>query len=419
MSARLALLIFVALCAGCGGGYVSNTSTARRDFYSGQFFDAAKRLEKPAHEDGKDQLLYLLDRATALHQAGDYDESNKDFLIADRLAEIKDYTSLSTEAATLLTSEEIKHYKGEEFEYVLISQYLALNFLMLQKPEDALVECRRVNHKLHRLISEGKRKYALSPMARYLAAAIYEDRREWNDAYVDYQGMRELLPGLPFLGEDLYRLAWRNRNRADMERWASEYQLSGETQRRIRETADDPEIFVIVENGRAPQKEPHPSWASIPHFVPKYNPTDHVDVLAIAGATAGEPGVVPARSRSYRLFDVEKAAIRNLDEKFGPLLAKKIAGLVAKEVISDQISRRTDPLIGFLVWLGLHASDTADTRSWLTLPKDFQVARIRLPREGGSFTVRFTPAAATGSEKIIRFEAGKRGSRVFVPIRLF
>src|SRR6185503_7847510 len=138
-------------------------------------------------ENGRDLLLYLLDLGLSLHSAGRYEESNQAFLKADKIAEIKDYTSLSTEGATLLTSENIKDYKGEDFEKVLINTYLAMNYALMGDYENALVEARRVNHKLHLMVSEGQRKYKQNAFARYLSAVLYEAEGEWNDAYIDYK----------------------------------------------------------------------------------------------------------------------------------------------------------------------------------------------------------------------------------------
>lgn len=414
-------LHFVLFCflagtfAGCGN-YTQTTRVARDEFYSGKYSEAAKILEKGAHEDGVDQLLYLFDRATALHQASDYDESNKDFHLADKLSEIKDYTSLSTEAATLVTNDKIVQYKGEDFEKVLISQYLAINYLMLGKFEDALVECRRVNHKLHLMISEGKRKYKLNPFASYLSALMYEDQKEINDAYIDYQAVHQLDPTFAYLGEDLYRLAWQNQNRQDMEKWSSEYHLTPDDKKRIRETAKNYELVVIVENGKSPEKFPHPSWEALPHYVPRFNPVSYAQVFVES----------KERGRSFPLFDVEKTAIENLDEKFAALIAKRVAGVVAKEVISDQVGRKTDPLVGALLRLGMHMMDQADLRSWLTLPKDFQIFRARFDK-ADSYKVAIHPKNLSGGdaitatgvvEKIVHFDPKVPGQRVFVHVRI-
>lgn len=404
------------LGAGCGD-YTRTTRVAREEFYAGKYTEAAQRLEEGARTEGVDQLLFLFDRATALHHAGDYEQSIREFEIAEKLAEIKDYTSISSEAATLVTNDKILPYKGEDFEKVLISQYQALNYLMLRKHEDALVECRRVNHKLHLMISQGRRKFRLNPMASYLAAMLYEDQREWDHAYVDYQATYKLTPDFPYLGEDLYRLAWKNRIRDHMERWAAEFRLSVEDQKRIREEASLPEIVVIVENGRAPEKHPHPNWHAVPRFYPRPNPVAYAQI-SVNGVDKG---------RSYTLFDVEKTAIADLDEKYAGLIAKRVGGVVAKEVLADQVGRRTDPLLGAVLRIGMHAMDQADLRSWLTLPKDFQVFRLRVP-PGESYKILIQPrdfsggavaGASGGVEKIVHFESQKKNQRAFIHVRLF
>src|SRR5689334_22711028 len=93
-----------------------------RLFRQGLYGDAVSRLKKGLEAQGakgRDTLLYLLDIGLSLHSDGKFDESNKIFLQADKVAEIKDYTSLSEEGLTLLTSDNSKDYKGEDFENVL------------------------------------------------------------------------------------------------------------------------------------------------------------------------------------------------------------------------------------------------------------------------------------------------------------
>lgn len=399
------LVITLVMLSACGD-YSKSTREAREEFYSGQYSDAARSLEKGAREEGPDQLLYVLDRATALHHAGDYEESNEEFHIADKLAEIKDYTSVSAEAATLFTNEKIIPYKGEDFERILISQYLALNYLMLGKKEDALVECRRVNHKLHMMISQGKRKYKLNPMAMYVAAVIYEDSGEWNDAYVDYQNVYKLMPDFPYLKEDLYRLAWKNKIYDHMERWAKVFRLSTEDTKRIREEADRPELVIFFEIGKSPEKQPHPSWRAIPYFVPRTNLVDAVDI-----SLGGE-----SNHRSQILFDIEKTAIENLNEKYAGLLAKRVAGVVAKEVIANQVEKRTNnEWLGLIARLGMYAVDQADLRSWLTLPKAFHIARLRVA-EDNLYNVKLHVPHGQLDDKTVSFDRGTR--RKFMVVRV-
>ncbi len=361
-------------------------------------------------ENGRDRLIYLFDLGLALHQAGDYGESIKIFREADRLAEIKDYTSLAEEGATLLVSENIKDYKGEDFENVLISTYLAMNYAALGDLEGALVEARRVNRKLYMMVSEGKRKYKQNAFARYLSGILYETERNWNDAYVDYKQTRELIPDFPGLGRDLWRLAKLTKNAEDQARWQKEYSLT-ETDReeamRIapkRGRMELGEIVILYQNGISPIKQPNPSFRQVPKFFPRSNPVPRASVEMDArpvGPTA-------------MLHDIEQTAVENLDEKYAGLIAKKIAGVVAKEVIAHQVEEQSkSPLLGLLTRAALYASDQADLRSWNLLPKDLQM--IRVPASPGAHTIRVLPEGASPlPEKTVQVEAGQR---VFLSFR--
>jgi hypothetical protein len=381
-----------------------------RLFRQGQYEEAAAKLEeglKEQGENGRDLLLYLLDLGLALHAAGKYEESNRAFLRADKIAEIKDYTSLATEGATFLSGDNLKDYKGEDFEKVLINTYLAMNYALLGKWEDALVEARRVNRKLHLMVTEGERKYKQNAFARYLSAVLYEAEGEWNDAYIDYKQARELEPGFPGLGRDLWRMAWLLRMPDQMERWEDELKLTREDKEAAKLASPRSgrgEIIVLFENGISPVKRPNPEWTSLPKFYPRFNPVLHA-VVRVDGAEAGT---------TVRLHDIESTAIANLEEKWGGLLARKLAGVVVKEVAADQIERATkSELAGFLARVFFYASDQADLRSWNLLPKDLQVARVVVAP--GLHTVSVDPVGAEPvGEKTVHVAAGKK---VFVNFR--
>ena len=196
---RILFIAFAVLglgLSGCSSTRMGDTEIDDK-FRAGDYDGATERLkagfEKETLE-GKDGLLYLLDLGLSLHTAGKYEESLKYFRMADAAVEIKDYTSLSTEAATLLASDSIKQYKGEDFENVLISAYLAMDYALIGKSEDAIVEAKRVNRKLYMMATDGKRNYKQNAFARYLSATLYEADKNWNDANIDYKHAAELLP---------------------------------------------------------------------------------------------------------------------------------------------------------------------------------------------------------------------------------
>ncbi len=400
----------VNVTAGCVSARMSDRSIDGL-FRDGKYEEAAQHLEagvKAQGENGRDLLLYLLDLGLALHSAGQFEASNRVFLQADKVAEIKDYTSLAAESATLLTSDNIKDYKAEDFENVLISTYLAMNYSLMGDYENALVEARRVNRKLHLMVTEGQRKYKQNAFARYLSGVIYEAEGNFNDAYIDYKKTWELEPTFSGLGRDLWRMAWLTGMSEEMDRWDSEFGLSSDDHteaKRLHPKNEKSEIIVLYENGISPKKVPDPGFHSIPKFTQRFNPVSFARV-ELDGQDLASTAV---------LHDIESTAIQNLDEKYAAIIARKVAGIVAKEVVADQVSKRTNsPLLGELSRLAMYLSDQADVRSWQLLPKDLQVVRIVV--EPGTHTVKLRPVGASTplSEKTVQVGKGKK---VFVGFR--
>ncbi|MCB0379549.1 MAG: hypothetical protein KDD33_13740, partial [Bdellovibrionales bacterium] len=183
---------------------------ARQKMADGEPLAAAEMIEAKTKEEGKDQVLYLLDYGLALHQAKDYPQSNKTFIAADHLAEVKDYISVSRQAGSLLLNEGLLQYKTERFENILINAYLALNFTLQNNFEDALVECRRMDEKIYKMKYENE-DLRKNFYARYLSAMIWEAQKNWDSAYIDYLNAYNINPNLQQLSIDLIRSAWRAR----------------------------------------------------------------------------------------------------------------------------------------------------------------------------------------------------------------
>jgi len=370
----LSAVLVVGLSA-CASARVSDRESTRL-FHEGKLDEAAKRLEEglaKEGENGRDLLLYLMDLATVYHMKGDYDKSIHLFSRADQVAEIKDYTSLATEAGTMMTSENVKSYKAEDFENVMLSCYLAIDYALLGKTEDAIVEAKRVNRKLYRMATEGKRKYNQNAFAQYLSGMMYESQGEYNSAYIDYKKTYELWPTFPRIGEDLWRTAYLSKIGDQADEWVKKFELTKEQKeenKKLGPSGNLSEIIVIYENGISPEKKPNPNFRTLPKFFPRLNPARNARVT-LNGTIQGETAV---------LNDVEQVAIQNLDEKYGALVAKKIGGVVVKEVVGNQVANVTgEKGLGELAKIIMYVADQADLRSWNFLPKDLQVARMRVP----------------------------------------
>lgn len=365
------LIFLTLLFVGCAS-YQSQLNPVQKLMTEGKPLAAAEKVKAKAFEDSKDQVVYLFEYGTAMQAAGDYEESNKAFLLAEQLTEVKDYHSISKITASLLTSAMMVQYKGEAYENVLVNAMLAINFLMLQNEEAAMVETRKLNEKLYKYRFEAKKPYEQNPFAFYLAALIREEDRDWDGAYIDFKRAYDLNPSASYLKKDLVRSAYRARRKDEMIQWQRKFGLSG-TQMAPKGQG---EVIVIYQQGWAPRKKPHPNW----HRIPKLFPTN-----SMTNAVRVEAGGKSETSQSF--YSVTEVAMKVLNDEYNSIVAQRVAGVAAKAVVSDQI-RQKNQLLGDLAWIGMNIADQADLRQWFTLPSSYQIAKLTLP--AGEYEVKIT-----------------------------
>jgi len=370
-------LVFPALVA-CAT-YQSQLNDFRVALRDNRPADAAEKIKAKAFKDGDDQVVYLFEYGTAQQVAANYTESNKAFLQAEDLTEVKDYHSVSRITGSLLLNEGMVQYKGDDFEKVLINGMLAINFLMLGKLEEAQVETRKLNDKLYKYRYEGKKNYQQNPFAFYLSALIWEANRNWDSAYIDFKKAYDLNPGLQYLHEDLVRSAMAAQRGDDVAKWRKEF-----PQVKPADLKNNGEVVLIYQQGWGPVKKPHPSFPRIPKLYPSYSRTVRARLEVEGGASEA----------TQRVVDISDVAIKQLDEQYSALIAMRAAGIATKAVVSDQI-RQQNELLGSLAWIATNIADQADLRQWLSLPASFQVAKVRL--KPGNYRVRVIGLDSSGA----------------------
>lgn len=354
--------------------FAQTSSQANYYLKSGEFDKALDVLRPLAEKESDDQLVYLLDYGMALHLAGQYDESIKAFLKADDIAAIKDYHSLSRIAGSILLNEGMVQYKGDDFEKVFIHVYLALNFLMKNDLDGALVETRRTNEILQKYRDEAKKNYDQNALAFYLSGIIWEADKKWDDAYISYKDAFTQDPKNKIYQKDVYRLS-KLASRDEEIKFL--FKKHGVDASKLVEAdavgKGDSELIFIYQQGLGPVKRPNPEFVRVPKLFPQASVSSGVKV-----DVKGVNSRLQKNNQSKEIYDVSEVAIKTLNDQYAGLIAKRAAGIAAKYVAAKQLSKENE-LLGAVAWIGLNLADQADLRQWSTLPGAFQVARIKLP----------------------------------------
>lgn len=365
--AIIAFLVAGSVISGCAT-YASRINKSRQLIWAGDYDSATVDLKKYADLHDKDEILYLMELGAAYHGAKKYQQAVDTFLIASKLSQSSDYTSITAEAGSVVLNDDVKPYQPEDFERVLIHVYLAMDYTFLNKWEDAIVECRLVNRMLDKMAARGRQPYEENGFAKYLSAALFESGREYNDALVDYRAVLKWQPLFPYLPAPLLRLS----ERLAMGEEHASFKKQFPSVTNYRTDKDQGEVILLLEVGKSPVKVPNPAFVLVPTFRKQFYS------MKYAWLRDGATGI---KVRSNTLYDIESAAIRDLDRRTSGIIAKKLAGYAAKELVAAGVAKESkNEVLGALTSLLLHASDHADLRSWSTLPARLEIARMTLQK---------------------------------------
>ena len=460
------LLALLCLSLGCGRYNMENVQIA----FANNDYDGAL-IQLDAGGKRKAKLPYLMERGLIAHYGNRFHESNRTFDLAEVTSDDLYTKSISREALSLVTSDRIRAYAGSQYERLLIHYYRAFNYVYLNLPDEALVECRKAG-RLLQYYADADEDYEFVGAAfiAYLSGILYEWAGDWNDAYIAYRWAEkayrqyEESMGLPFprdVGESLVRLSGRLGFREEFEKYAATYGVPPEGD------PDAGELILLYESGFAPQK--HEENLILPilttdTFFKDEDEEDEdeqkekedakddkggaVDGVADAqgeeGAAADDEAnardeeelrayadvLTKRRGRQYKEVEVEyilRLAIPtyrsnrprlngvDADTTYG-----RVAGVLVEDVeaVAMKAFEQELPTImlrtvvrGILKYLGFRvankkseaagqifnllnvATESADTRSWQTLPNQIFLVRMRLPEGSHDITLSFSDRA--------------------------
>ncbi len=371
-----------------------------------------EELRKP-----ENLVLYYLEKGILAHLNGNYRESNQLLSRADHRMEILEVPSISGTAVEWLLSNKGQPYKGEDFERVMIHYYMALNYLMLDDLEGALVECRRVNTLLREFNDryEQKNVYKTDAFLLYLSGIIYDALGETNDALIDYRHAYETYT------ED-YREAYSTplpqQLKANLLRTSQALGFQDEFEA-YRDTFSDPSwpaqqeyryaarLVVIWENSMIPYKVEQTFREYIeldededagcylkfafPRLVPRFHTFTRADVSAAGVTQPLELGE-----------DLAQIAEKNLEDRRIRTLARAMSRNVIKCAVEYNLEQE-NRFLGFLFGLFTEVTEGADTRQWSLLPAEIHITQLLLPPGRTDVDLTFSGSLGQPAQRV-RYE---------------
>jgi uncharacterized protein len=428
---------------------------------------AAQIIEQAEHEYGSEsRVLYEMDRGMTLHLAGQYAASNAMLEQAEDDVERLYTRRVRSETKAFLTNDSKLPFEGDPYEQTMINVVKALNYASMENWTDALVEARKLDHRLNVLTDRtgAKDGYRDDAFARYLSGLLFEISGDLNNAFIAYRKAHELygavrswahVPVPTMLQADLLRMTDALHLTQEHEDYKRTFPDA--VWRPYDETKGLGQIVTITHNGRAPRKEDrmidvpvsldalnlvliskavghsnrgnsperraaesvlyglngHVVRVAIPMLVPQKTPVAYGQITAI-----GPAGSFSAKTELMQ--NLTAVAERTLSDRLAGISVKAVARAVVKYTMAEGIGRGaraaagkdTGPLIGLVVgslakaWAV--ASEEADKRTWRTLPDEIQIAKLWVPPGEYEFRIQYAgrdhgpPVRESGKRVAIR-----------------
>lgn len=380
------IALLALLASGCST-HSQRLVSPRESFYANQLEQAHLQLAKLSEKPKGDQSVVELDLALVELLGGDAAAAER------RLRKVRDewdhleQTSVTEQAASMLTDDQRRQYSGEDYEKLLVRVFLTLSSLMrdgvdaesyslqtLAKQADLREQARG------RWGKEIPESYAVPPIAPYLRGVLREATySNYDDATRAYQHTLQLMPDTPFLLRDLERVTHgvhsaRGHGVVYVIALVGRGPYKEETEQRATQEAlliADRILSVVGQYSVPPTLAP----IKIPMIVSPAKPFEVVGV---------EVDGVPI-STTVPVTDLQQLAADTYAAKLPDVMARTVARRVVKkgavyaakgqlEVTSPITSLALDA--AGVLW---EATESADTRCWGLLPREIQILRLELP----------------------------------------
>lgn len=434
------------LLSGCAStstfsSYTSQLNPVIRNLRENKSLDLKTELAKKVNSG--DKILYLMERGRIAQIQGDVDTSRANFEAAIQAVKESDEKALisasgaAAQAGAVIVNDNAIPYKGDGYERVMLYNFQAMNYLAENDIEGAGVEARRANAEQEEALKRHEKEMeqakesarqnhvsdnppdavtdAYMDMDRiagkvrnsfqnaysfYLSGIVYEMLGQPNDAYIDYKKAMEIFPDNTYLRKDVIRLAKQLNMRDDWEHFKYLYPQAAETL--PQNNADNSELILFFEDDFVAQKEqikiPIPISTRTINFTAVAFPVYNIKSVSCSPIALSENGNLLGISEP--ICDVNTLAVKSLKEKVPAIAIRCLISACAKAAFAKTAEDKAG-LIGSLCASAYNIfSENADLRSWVTLPADVQIMRIKLPAGEHDFLLAHQDSGASCNSKV-------------------
>jgi hypothetical protein len=423
-------VVLIAVCftsASCATYYQKHYDF-NSEFEKGDLPEALEVLQKKESlANSKSKFLYFVNNGLLLSILGRYEASNA-FLEKAFLFGEDHHINYFHEASGYFTNPNMAVYRGEDHEHLMLLYFKAINFLKMNQPEEALVECRRLNIRLNQLSDKyrSERKYQRDAFIHNLMGIIYQSTRDYNNAFIAYRNALDIyeqdyhtLFGLQVpeqLKRDLLNTSWWTGFREEFLKYREKFNMPG-----YQAEKPEAELVFFWHNGLSPVKS---EWninflidhhsdnmvvftnenlgIAFPFYVDekKEKPDlQRLEIFRVAFPKYDEraeyyhSGLLEVDGLAIPLElsqDISKIAFHSLKERMVREFSKGLLRAALKKATELSIKKEDEGLAA-LIGVVNALTEKADTRNWQTLPHSIYYARV--PLKDGPNKVKFSIAA--------------------------
>jgi hypothetical protein len=441
------LILLIPLLTACATFYEKNISFQEK-IQKGDIQKAEKQLENDTKwENGKNRILYYLNRGYTNWLLEEYENSNKYFSIADNLIEDQ-LKNFGNELLALMINPTIKPYRAEDFEVVILNYFKALNYISLNDKNAALVEVRKINNKLNSLNDKypaNKNRYARDAFAHLFMGLIYDSDGDNNNAFIAYRNAYEVykedytenfkVSAPEQLKKDLMRTAYLGGFFEELHNYENEFNT-----KYVHKQSKTPELIFFWLNGFGPVKD---EWSinftvlpgkngivtfanedlgiSIPIFTGNYGSNEKAALSDLRFLRIAFPKYVERKpeftdasisinsDKNYPLEmaqNINEIAIKTLHDRMVREVSNSIGRLAVKKGL-EAVASKQNANLGTILSIANALTEKADTRNWQSLPYSISYTRIPLEKGENKLQLKTTTASKQTSKHELNLNADK------------